>query len=375
MEACGYSTVPLSFHRNASSVERRPSSVEVQQPRPKKRFTRRRADRSQLMRHGVQAAFLLLNLWIGVRFYLFVRYYETGGHGVAIPRPPGVEGWLPIAGLMNLKYLLATGLVPDVHPAGLFLLIAFVGMSFAFRKAFCSWLCPIGTISEWLWQGGREMFGRNLALPIWLDVALRSLKYLLLAFFAWAIAHMSAPDIAAFLQSPYGVIADVKMLNFFRDMGTTAAVVIAALMALSVLVKNAWCRFLCPYGALLGLVSLLSPVRIRRNADACIDCAKCAKACPSRLPVDRLASVRSAECTGCLECVAVCPAAGALDLSLSRRRRVPALAVAIGVAVLFLGLVGYAKSTGHWQTKTDEAIYFELIPKASEFGHPPVNAE
>jgi len=322
----------------------------------------------------MQGAFLLLNLWIGVRFYFFVRYYETGGQGPAIPRPPGVEGWLPIAALMNLKYVLTTGLVPDVHPAGLFLLVAFVAMSFAFRKAFCSWLCPIGTVSEWLWQGGRELFGRNIPLPRWLDVPLRGLKYLLLAFFAWAIAQMSAADIDAFLRSPYGVIADVKMLNFFRHMGTTAAVVVAALVVLSVFVKNAWCRLLCPYGALLGLVSLVSPMRIRRNADACIDCAKCARACPSLLPVDRLASVRSAECTGCLECVAACPAAGALDLSLSRRHRVPAAAVAIGVAVVFLGLVGYAKATGHWQTRTEEALYFDLIPRASEFGHPPVSA-
>ena len=322
------------------------------------------------MRHSVQAAFLLLNLWVGARFYLFVRYYETAGQGLAVGRPAGVEGWLPIAGLMNLKYVLSTGHLPDVHPAGLFLLAAFVAISFAFRKAFCSWLCPIGTISEWLWQGGREILGRNFALPRWVDVPLRSLKYLLLAFFGWAIAHMSAADIDAFLRSPYGIIADVKMLNFFRHMGTTAAVVVALLVVLSVFVKNAWCRLLCPYGALLGLVSLLGPVKIRRNADACIDCAKCAKACPSLLPVDRLASVTSAECTGCLECVAVCPAADALDLSLSRRRRVPAVVVAVGVVVLFLGLVGYAKASGHWQTNVDEAVYHDLIPKASEFGHP-----
>jgi polyferredoxin len=323
------------------------------------------------VRHSVQAAFFLLNLWIGARFYFFVRYYESGGQGVFVARPPGVEGWLPIAGLMNLKYLLATGLVPEVHPAGLFLLLAFVVISFAFRKAFCSWLCPIGTISEWLWQGGRELFGRNVALPRWLDVPLRGVKYLLLAFFAWAIARMPAADIAAFLQSPYGVIADVKMLNFFRYLGTTGAVVIAVLVVLSVVVKNAWCRLLCPYGALLGLVSLVSPVRIRRNAEACIDCAKCAVACPSLLPVDRVASVRSAECTGCLECVAACPAAGALDLGLWRRR-VPALAVAAGVAVLFFGLVGYAMLTGHWQTRVEETLYFDLVPKASQFGHPPV---
>jgi polyferredoxin len=269
--------------------------------------------------------------------------------------------------------VLTTGLVPDVHPAGLFLLVAFVAMSFAFRKAFCSWLCPVGTVSEWLWQGGREVFGRNLALPRWLDLPLRGLKYLLLSFFAWAIAQMSVGDISAFLHSPYGLIADVKMLNFFRHMGTTAAAVLAVLVVLSVFVKNAWCRLLCPYGALLGLVSLASPVRIRRDADACIDCAKCAKACPSLLPVDRLASVKSAEGTGCLECVAACPAAGVLGLSLFRHRRVHALAVAVGVVTLFLGVVGYAKVTGRWQAKTDEARYFELIPRASEFGHPPAN--
>ena len=49
----------------------------------------------------------------------------------------------------------------------------------------------------------------------------------------------------------------------------------------SVFVQNFWCRYLCPYGALLGLTSLLSPLRIRREPAACIDCAKCAKACPS----------------------------------------------------------------------------------------------
>ena len=123
----------------------------------------------------------------------------------------------------------------------------------------------------------------------------------------------------------------------------------------------------------MTLGSLASPVRIRRNADACIDCAKCAKACPSLLPVDRLASVKSAECIGCLECVAVCPAKGALDLAVTRRRPVPAAAVAVGVLTLFLGIVVYAKVIGRWDTRVDEGIYFELVPKASQFGHPPVS--
>jgi polyferredoxin len=271
---------------------------------------------------------------------------------------------------MNLKYLLVTGSVPEVHPAALFLLAACLAVSFIFRKAFCSWLCPVGTVSEWLWHGGQELFGRNAAPPRWLDVPLRGLKYLLFGFFAWAIVQMSAGDIRAFMESPYGLVADVKMLNFFRHPGTTSAAVLVVLVALSVVVKNAWCRYLCPYGALVGLVSLVSPARIRRDEHACIDCAKCARACPSALPVDRLASVRSAECTGCLECVAVCPAAGALDLALPRRRPIRATTVAVGIALVVAGFVAWGRLSGHWETPEADRAYRELVPKAAGFAHP-----
>ncbi len=339
----------------------------------KKKLVRRAVDdHSQTIRSAVQLAFLLLNIWIGVQFYLFVRYYETAGATLRVTRPPGVEGWLPIAALMNLKDWLLTGQIPAIHPAGMFLLLAFVGISFIFRKAFCGWLCPVGTISEMLWRAGKRVFGRNVRLPRWADIPLRGLKYLLLGLFAYAVIHMPVEDIRAFLQGPYGVIADVKMLNFFRSLETIGAVVIGVLVVLSVLVQNFWCRYLCPYGALVGLASLLSPLRIRRDPRTCIDCAKCAKACPSLLPVDQLIMVRSAECTGCLECVAVCPAEGALELAslLPRRRRVPAWAVAAGIAVIFLGVVLAARLTGHWHTQIPDSLYFELIPRANEFTHP-----
>ena len=58
--------------------------------RPRKPFTRRRPGREQLVRQAVQLAFVLLNLWIGARFYLFVRYYESGGTTLFVDRPPGV---------------------------------------------------------------------------------------------------------------------------------------------------------------------------------------------------------------------------------------------------------------------------------------------
>jgi polyferredoxin len=338
---------------------------------PRKKLGKRAApDRSQTLRSAFQLAFLLLNLWIGAQFYLFVRYYETGGQGTWTSRPPGVEGWLPIAALMNLKVLLSTGDFPRLHPAGMFLLIAFLAISWAARKSFCGWLCPVGTVSEYLWRLGRRMFGRNYRLPRRLDVALRGFKYLLLGLFAYAVASMSVPAIRAFLEGPYGILDDVKMLNFFRFLGVTGGLVIALLAVASLFIENFWCRYFCPYGALMGLAALASPLRIRRDPSLCIDCDKCTKACPSALPVAQLIAIQSAECTGCLQCVAACPAAGALAMTAPGRRPVPASVVAAAIAVLFLGVCEYARWSGHWRTDLPERVYFELIPRAAEFQHP-----
>jgi polyferredoxin len=335
----------------------------------KRKVVKRRPEGWTGLRRTFQIAFLLLNVAIGVDFWLFVRHFESGGVLPAVPRPPGVEGWLPIAAVMNLKAWILTGELPALFPAGVLLLTAFLAIAFVFRKAFCSWFCPIGTFSEALWRLGKRLFGRTFALPRWADLPLRGLKYLVLGFFLWTILPMPVPAIRQFLQSPYGLVADVKMLGFFRDLSLTAGIVVLVLVALSIAVQNFWCRYLCPYGALLGLVASLSPVRIRRDADACTDCGKCAKACPSRLPVDVKPSIASPECTGCLDCVAACPVSSALEVSVTRRARIPAWAFAGGIAAVFLGIVLAARVTGHWHTEVPAPIYQQLIPQVERIGH------
>jgi polyferredoxin len=382
---CARRPIPLTsvLARDGMSLHGSTELFQIQLPpapparprsRPKKTLVRRaRRDYSQSLRHAFQFAFLALNAYLGGAFYLWVRGIETGRQGAGITRPAGVEGWLPIAGLMNLKYLLVTGRVPKIHPAAMFLLLAFLCISSLFRKAFCSWLCPIGTLSESLWRVGRRLVGRNYVLPRWLDIPLRGLKYLLLGFFLWAITSMSAEAIAGFMRSPYGLVADVKMLNFFRHLGATAAIVLTILGLASLIVQNFWCRYLCPYGALLGLASLFGPTRVRRDSKACIDCSKCAAACPAALPVDRLLSVQSAECTGCLECIAACPARDALwagPAAVRSKPRLPAWAVAAGIAVLFLGIIAYARVSGHWAGDISAQVYAGVVPHADQASHP-----
>ncbi len=353
-------------------------------PKSKKTLVRRlHPDRSQQVRRTVQFAFLALNAWLALQFFLWVRYFESQGTTRYFPRPAGVDGWLPIAGLMNLKYFLVTHTVPTIHPAAMVLAAVFLLSSLLLKKSFCSWLCPVGTVSEYLWKLGRKLFRRNFTIPRWLDIPLRSLKYILMAFFLFIVVSMTAEALNDFMLAPFGIIADVKMLNFFRDLGLVGAAVLAALILLSVFIKNFWCRFLCPYGALMGIVSTLSPARIRRDAQACIDCGKCNKACPSNLPVDRLVQIRSVECTSCMECVAVCPAENALQFSLPPRqipeaepvaarwrdRALKPRAMAAALALIFFGLVGLAHATGHWQTDIPRDVYMTLVPHANDYGH------
>ena len=322
------------------------------------RILRRLKEDSQFLRSTIQFTFIALCLWIGLEFYLFMRWEDSAGSLAFHPRPPGAEGFLPISALISFKYWIQTGIVNGIHPSGLFIFVAILAIGLLLKKAFCSWLCPVGTISESLWLLGRRLFGGNLRIPKWLDWLLRSVKYLLLLFFLVSVAQMDAPGLKAFIESPYNKMADIKMYLFFANITTFALWTIVTLVVLSVVIRNFWCRYLCPYGALLGAVSILSPLKVTRNASTCIDCELCTKECPSGIAVHRAGRVWSDECTGCFACVEACPVKDTLDI---RTRvtgsKVPSWAFGMLVAGVFVGITGLAMLAGHWRNTISQDEY------------------
>ena len=323
----------------------------------------------QQVRIAVQWGFLLFSLYLGVTFYRFVLYFRSGGATPFVARPDGVEAFLPISALLSLKGWLASGSINTIHPAALMVFLAAILVSLLLKRAFCSWICPVSTITELFWKSGFRVLGRSFQLPLFLDWLLRPVKYLLLLFFLFSIVvMMNAESVNSFIVSDYNKTADVKLLDFFLHISGTPLVVVATLALLSLFLRNPFCRFLCPYGALLGLLSRFSPVKVERQESACISCGGCNKACPSHIDVMHKERVCSEECIGCLRCVSSCPKPEALQLRLKGGKTVSGLVFAVLIVVIFVGSSLVGRATGHWQTSLDKTEYQKLIVNNGDSG-------
>jgi polyferredoxin len=264
--------------------------------------------RTRLARHALQTVVLAYIGW------LIIGRATSGGSSP--------ESLCPFGGFETLWTWITTGrTVSHVHPANLVLALAITVMALAARGSFCGWLCPLGSIQEGLYGVARAVgrvippLGRWQRRPAgrgWrrVDAVLRQGRWVVLAV---AMGGAALTGTMVFREvDPWSALLSIVEFEL-----SLAFLVLAAVLILSFVVARPFCRYACPLGAVQGLIANASPVAVQRDADACLGCDLCTRACPMALQVDRTTRVTDAQCIGCLECVAACPSEQALGVSIA----------------------------------------------------------
>lgn len=248
-------------------------------------------------------------------------------------------GW-PVRLFLDFDPLLALANLLSGHAvmAGFLLSLALAAATLVLGRVFCGWACPLGTLHNLAgalrrWRGPQLVRG-------WFRV-----KYLLLVFLlagsavgiqltglfdplTLLVRHLALGPYAAFNYAVNSVMdaiyrADQRLLTALAEagygclkatvlafrqprysQGTLLTLVLAAILLLNLSERRFWCRYLCPLGALLGLLgrwALLRP----ELAEGCTRCGACDRACQGGLRPSLEA--RPAECLMCMACDDACP--------------------------------------------------------------------
>jgi ferredoxin len=242
------------------------------------------------------------------------------------------EAWCPFGGVESLWALLRGGqFTCALGPLNLSLMLGVLALALIAKKAFCGWLCPVGFLGELLDRAGSFWRGRP-AVPPRLDGRLRLLRYLALAVIL-ALTYWSGELLFRGFDPYYLLFSGFG----HGSLPYASVIFMLALAAVSLVIPLAFCRYLCPLGAVFDPFSRLAPLRPARDAAKCTDCGLCAAACRHALPVDKCGQMKSADCTNCLDCTDACPVDGALYPLLAGRRLPGARAALLALCLLALG--------------------------------------
>ena len=269
----------------------------------------------------------------------------------------GVDALCPFGGLETLYSLLAgDGFLQRTAESSLVLLIGMVVMAVVYRRSFCGTICPLGTLQGIFGWAGHRLFRRRLQVPRRIDALARYLKYAVLAVFA--VWTWLAAELVLRAYDPWAAYAHLTSAEIFTTFIVGFVVLVVSLVG-SLLYERFFCKYLCPAGALLGLFSRLSVLRISRDATACTSCGACDKACMMGCAVSTAGVVTSGECISCNECVNACPVPGALQVTAPSGKRSPAIAatgVVVAVMVAIVGVTTLTGSFGWRQPSLAEAV-------------------
>lgn len=228
--------------------------------------------------------------------------------GVAAPT---VEYYCPMGGVVSLWGLVKKQqFICALNEMNLSLALAVFAGVLLTKKSFCSWVCPLGSIFEGLaWTRGKVLKRETLRVPDRADWVLSKVKYVVLVLII--VLSYRVSELVFRGYDPFYTLFTAGKGHGL--MATWSLVILGAVLVGSFLFEMAWCRYLCPLGAVMDPLSKIGLVKVKRGA-ACNECGACDRACLQRIPVSRLAKVTRVDCTNCLACMSKCKTPGALDV-------------------------------------------------------------
>jgi len=306
------------------------------------------------LRWGLLALFVVL---VSIAAYL----HQVLGAAKA----PSIHALCPFGGLESLYQVFTTGtFISKIFAGTLTLFIITLIVALLFRRSFCGLICPFGAIQEFFAKIGQKIFKRKWIMPAPIDKPLRHLKYVVLivtVVYAWRTAGLwMAPydPWSAYAHLPEGLESVWKE--------SAIGLILLALTVLGSLIYDRFfCKYLCPMGALYGIVGKLSPLKVVRNENECIDCGICNKSYPMNIDVQHSLKVTTAECMNCQTCVTSCPKPGALDHQLGHKIIKP-LTIIILVMIVFFSSIFASQAAGLYELtptplKTGESINYDEV--------------
>ena len=297
---------------------------------------------------------------VALLVFMVVVTYEAYMHqiiGGSAEGSPSIHALCPYGALESLYQVLFSGAIMQKIYVGTFiLLIASILVALVFRRSFCGLICPFGAIQEFFGAIGLKLFGKRFKINTKLDKYLRFLKYIVLivtAYAAWKTGELWMSE-----YDPWAAYAHLTAGydELILEYGIGLAVLIVTIIG-SMFFDRVFCKYLCPMGAFLGIISKLSPNKIHRSKDTCINCDICSRKCPMNIKVSKLSEVKDIECINCQSCTLSCPVEGALENKIGSNTIKPLVLILI-TFTLFFGTIGVTKVLG----------YYSLLPEPIQAG-------
>jgi len=178
-------------------------------------------------------------------------------------------------------------------------------LSLIFGRIFCGWFCAFGAFTDLIHQLFKKLFKINFQVNPLLDSILKYAKYLILALIIGLVWTLNR--IPAELFTPWTAFAQLgELFSGYFVLSFSFLTLILAIVG-AVFIERFYCRYLCPLGAILALLSKISAVKLTKPDIQCHLCKRCGATCPMGINLNNAATVADGECIRCLECVTACP--------------------------------------------------------------------